>query len=166
MVDRFLSVVVALGLAVLVWLYARSRDQETLDNVPVPVEVSVASGQAERYDLEVNGPSHIPVSFRGPPSCIRQLRGMLQRGEVRVAAAIAVPDDRQNESRYKDTVRIDATDAHGPPGVTPMILEGRNRIPVTLYRLVERQLPVRLEPVPDERVSLVSLEPKRVHVRG
>ena len=36
MFDRLLSALVATGLALLVWLYARSRDQEILDNVPVP----------------------------------------------------------------------------------------------------------------------------------
>jgi hypothetical protein len=166
MFDRLLLLVVAVGLALLVWLYARSRDQETLDNVPVPVDVAVAPGQADRYDLEVNGPSHVPVSFRGPPSCIRALRRMLERGEVRVAATVVVPDERQNDSRFRDTVRVDAADVQGPPGATPMVQEGRNRIPVTLHRVVERRLPVRLDPAPDERVSQVTLEPARVRVRG
>jgi hypothetical protein len=166
MLDRLLSISVALGLALLVWLYARSRDQETLDNVPVPVDVGIAFGQADRYDLEVNGPSHVPVSFRGPPGCIRALRRMLERGEVRVAATVVVPEERQNDSRFRDTVRIDAADVQGPPGVTPMVVEGRNRIPVTLHRVVERRLAVRLDPAPDDRVSQVSIEPARVKVRG
>jgi hypothetical protein len=166
MTDRVLSAFVAFGLAVLVWLYARSRDRETLDNAPVPVEVAVAPGQADRYELEINGPSHVPVSFQGPPSCIRALRGVLQRGELRVTATVVVPEERQVDARYRDTVRIDATDVHAPPGVTAMVLEGRNRIPVTLYRLVERRLPVRLDPAPDERVGQVAMEPARVRVRG
>src|SRR6185437_5647302 len=52
MFDRMLSLVVALSLALLVWLYARSRDQEVLDNVPVPVQVTLAPDQAELYQLE------------------------------------------------------------------------------------------------------------------
>src|SRR5262249_23554831 len=107
-----------------------------------------------------------PVSFRGPPSCVRELRDTLQRGELRVAVTVVVPEDRLNESKYLDTVRIDAADVHPPPGVTPMVLEGRNRIPVTLHRLVERRLPVPLDPPPDERISQVPLEPARVRVRG
>jgi YbbR-like protein len=166
MIDRLLSTVVAIGLAVLVWLYARSRNQETLDNIPVPVDVTIAAGQADRYDLEVNGPSHVPVTFRGPPSCTRALRRMLERGEIRVAATVVVPEERQNDSHFRDTVRIDAADVQGPPGVTPTVLEGRNRIPVTLYRVVERRLPVRLDPPPDERVTQVTVEPARVRVRG
>jgi hypothetical protein len=165
-VDRSLSALVALGLAVLVWLYARSRDPEVVENVPIPVEISLAPGQVDRYDLEINGPPQVPVSFRGPPSCIRELRGMLQRGEMRVAATLVVPEDRQKESSYLDTVRIDAADVQGPPGVTPLVVEGRNRIPVTLRRLVERRLPVRLDPAPDERTSRVVVEPARVRVWG
>jgi hypothetical protein len=166
MADRFLSLVVALGLAILVWLYARSRDQEVLDNVPIPVEITLAQGQVDQYDLAINGPLQVPVSFRGPPSRLRELRNMLQSGGVRVAVTVAVPADRQNESRYVETMRIDAADVHAPAGVTPLVVEGRNHIPVTLHRIVERRLPVRLEPAPDERVSQVILEPARVRVRG
>jgi hypothetical protein len=166
MLDRLLSFLVALSLAILVWLYARSRDQEVLDNVPIPVQISLTPGQVDAFDLEVTGPTQVPISFRGPLSRIRELREMLQKGELRVEVAVVVPEDRLNESRYLDTVRVDAADIHAPPGVTPLVVEGRNRIPVTLYRLVDRQLPVRLDPAPDERVSQLVLEPATVLVRG
>jgi hypothetical protein len=166
MIDRLISAVVALTLGILVWLYARSRDQELLDNVPIPVEISLASGQVDQYLLDITGPSQVPVSFRGPPSRIRELRGLLQRGELTVTITVAVPEDRLNESRYSDTVRIDPADLHVPPGVAPTIVEVRNRIPVTLHRLVERRLPVRLDPAPPERVSRITLEPATVRVRG
>src|SRR5207248_2934033 len=52
MIDRLLSLFVAVSLALLVWLYARSRDQEVLDHVPIPVEVTLAPGQR-----------HLPVRF-------------------------------------------------------------------------------------------------------
>lgn len=166
MFDRLQSALVAVSLAVLVWLYARSRDQELLDNVPIPVDIELASGQVDHYDLEITGPCQVPVSFRGPPSRIRELRGLLQRGEVRVAATVVVPEDRQDESRYLDTVRVDAADVHVPPGIMPLVSEGRNRIPVALHRLVERRLPVRLDPAPADGVSQVTLEPDTVRVRG
>src|SRR5215471_948858 len=105
MADRLTSALIALSLSVLVWLYARNRDQEMLDNVPVPVQVILSPAQAEQYDLEVNGPSQVVASFAGPPSRIRELRGWLQRGELRVDLTLAVPEERQNESRYSDTVR-------------------------------------------------------------
>jgi hypothetical protein len=57
MLDRLLSALVALCLAFLVWLYARSRDQEILDNVPLPVSVTLAASQADEYSLEVTEPA-------------------------------------------------------------------------------------------------------------
>jgi hypothetical protein len=47
MIDRILSILVALSLALLIWLYARSRDQEILDNVTLPVQVSLAESEAD-----------------------------------------------------------------------------------------------------------------------
>jgi hypothetical protein len=166
MLDRLISLIVALSLACLVWLYVRSRDQETLDNVPVPVEISLTPGQAENYELEVTGPSQVTASFTGPPASIRDLRAIMQRGELHVDTIFAIPPERQEESRFLDTVRIDAADIHPPAGVTPMVVEGRNRIPITLRRLVERPIPVRFESVSEIRISSSLAKPPMVLVRG
>jgi len=168
MIDRFISLGVALSLALLVWLYARSRDQEVLDNVPIPVQISLPPGQAEHYYLELNGPSHVTMSFTGPPTRIRDLRGMLQRGELQVPITLTVPDEQSDEGhdRYLDIVHVDVADVHAPPGVTPVIVEGRNRIPVTLLRLVERRLPVRVDSALEERAGQIVAEPANVLVRG
>ncbi|HKI31728.1 MAG TPA: hypothetical protein VKA46_07660 [Gemmataceae bacterium] len=166
MLDRVYSVSVALGMASLVWLYARSREQEMLDNVPVPVQIALAPGEADHYSLEVAGPAQVPVSFAGPPSRLRELRGLLQRGELRVDVTLAVPEAHQNEPRYHDTVRIDAADIHPPSGVTPILVEGRNRVPVTLHRLVERRLPVRFDHAAEDQVGQAVVEPPTVLVRG
>lgn len=170
MIDRALSLLVAVSLALLVWLYARSRDQEILDNVPIPVHIALPPGHADQYSLEINGPSEVPVAFSGPPNRIRELRGMLQRGEISVHVTLTVPEEPPDEARYLDryldTVRIDVGDLHVPPGITPMVLDGRNRIPVTLYRLVERRLPVQCDPALREGNGRVTLEPATVLVRG
>jgi hypothetical protein len=166
MVDRLISLLVALCLAFLVWLYARSRDQENLDNVPIPVQVLLAPAQAEHYDLEVTGPAQIQASFTGPPSRIRELRQMLRGGELKVDVVFTVPADRQAEARYLDTVRVAATDVHAPAGVTVTVLEGRNRIPVTLHRLVERTLPVTADLGRQDFVRQATCDPPQVVVRG
>jgi hypothetical protein len=166
MMDRILSLLVALSLALLVWLYARSRDQETLDNVAVPVQVSVAPGQAEHYSLEVTGPTHVLVSFTGPPARIREVQGMLQHNELQVALTVSVPDEHLQEVRYSDTLLVESSDVLAPAGVAAAVVEGRNRIPVTLHRLVERRLPVRFDSVSDEPVGPVVIEPATVLVRG
>src|SRR5438132_4291827 len=166
MLDRLISALVALSLAFLVWLYVRSRDQETLDNVPVPVQIALTPGQNNNYELEVNGPSQVPVSFTGPLSRIRELRGLLQRGELHIDETLTIPEERLEESRFLDTVRVDAADVHAPAGVSVLVLEGRNRIPVTLRRMVERQLPVLFDHAFQERIGQVALEPATVAVRG
>src|SRR5262245_46857850 len=97
--DRINSAVVAAILGSLVWLYARSRDQESLDNMAIPVHIQVAPGQSEHYDLEVTGPSQVMVSFSGPPSRMRELRHQIQQGELVVRMPLTVPEDRQHESR-------------------------------------------------------------------
>src|SRR2546421_153848 len=127
MIDRMLSVVVSMSLALLIWLYARSRDQEILDNVPIPVQVSVAGGQADTYSLELTGASQVMVSFSGSPTRIRELRGLLQRNELHADFALTVPEERLHESSYADTILVEANDIHAPLGVTPILIEGRNR---------------------------------------
>lgn len=166
MIDRTLSLAVALSLALLVWLYARSRDQEVLDNVPVPVQVTLAAEQADNYSLELSGPTHVMVSFTGSPLRIRELQGMLQHNELPVALTFPVPAERLHEGRFTDSVLVESSDIHTPPGVTAMVIEGRNRIPVTLHRLVERRLPVRFDSVSEEPVGPVIIEPATVLVRG
>ncbi|MFN4258999.1 MAG: hypothetical protein ACK4RK_06850 [Gemmataceae bacterium] len=166
MLDRLVSALIAVCLGALVWLYARSRDQETLDNVPIPVRIQLDPSQLEQYDLEVTGPSQVLASFSGPPSRIRELRSWLQRGEMQVCVTLTVPPDRQQEVRYSDTVRVDASQLHPPPGVQAVVLEDRNRIPVTLRRLVERRLAVRLQYISEDRVGQLHIEPASVLARG
>ncbi len=166
MLDRSISFLVALSMAFLVWLYLRSRDQEMIDNVPVPVQIVLAPGQSEHFDLEITGPSQVPVSFSGPPSRIREVRNLLRTGDLWVEAVLTVPEDRLKEGRYTDTVRIEAGDIHPPPGVTALVVQGRNRIPVICHRLVERRLPVRFELVGEAPLAKVTLEPENVLVNG
>jgi hypothetical protein len=166
MLDRLISLLVAICMALLVWLYARSRDQEILDNVPIPVQVALVPSQADQYQFELAGPPQVLASFTGPPSRIRELRGILQRGELRIEMSLTVPDERQAESRYYETLRIEAADVHAPPGVTPIVLEGRNRIPVILHKLVERPVPVRVEPALTASGGAVEIDPPTVQVRG
>jgi hypothetical protein len=161
-----LDVLVALSLAFLVWLYARSRALEALDNIEIPVQISLAPGTADNYELEITGSGRVPVSFSGPPYRIRELRQQIQRGLEQVAVTLTVPEDKQKESTYRDTVRVEAAAVPVPPGVSAVVVEGRNLIPVTLHRLAERYLPVHLDYAGDARLSGVKVEPATVAVRG
>jgi hypothetical protein len=161
-----LEMLVALSLAFLVWLYTHTRSRETIDMVSIPVQITLAPGTAAHYDLEIHGPSRVTASFSGPPSRIQELRGLLQRGAVQAALSVAVPEERKKEPVYRHTLEVQATEIPVPPGVTVVITEGLHQISVTLYRLVERHLPVRLEYAGEPRLSQVKVEPGTVLVRG
>src|SRR5262249_9716500 len=104
--------------------------------------------------------------FTGPPSRIRELRRKLQRRLVQVAVALTVPEERQNDSSYRNSVRIEAANIPVPPGVMAIVAEEGNTIPYTVHRLPERLLPVRLDYAGEARLSQVKVEPATVMVRG
>jgi hypothetical protein len=106
------------------------------------------------------------VSFTGSPLRIRELQGMLQRNELQIPLTFTVPAAHLHEARYNDSLLVESSDVHTPPGVTAVMVEGRNRISLTLYRLIERRLPVRFDAVNDESAGAVVLEPATVLVRG
>jgi hypothetical protein len=166
MSDRVLTPIIALGLAFLVWMYTRSRDLDVLDNVQIPIELQVAPAQADLYELEVKGPPQAPISFRGLPSRLRELRALLQRGEVRLQRTIAIPEEHLADPRYVDVIRLDASTLHLPPGVRGVIPESQGRLHVTLRRLIDKRLPVRLDTTASDRVAEAIIEPKEVLVRG
>ena len=63
MIDRLLSALVAVSLACLVWLYLRSRDPVTLDNVPLPRAYLTLLPRQQTYELV-----DVPVQFLCPPN--------------------------------------------------------------------------------------------------
>ncbi len=161
-----LEMLVALSLAFLVWLYTYTRGQESIDMVSIPVQLTLAPGLADNYDLEILGANRIPVSFTGTPSRIRDLRGLLQHSAVQAAVTLTVPEERQKDATYRQTVEVEAAAIPVPPGVIATITEGRNQIPVLLHRLAERNLPVRLEYAGEPRIGQLKIEPATVLVRG
>lgn len=164
--QLLLEALVALSLAFLAWLYMRSREQSSLDEVEVPVQLTLPASLVGQFQLEVHGPSKVPMSFTGPPSLIRELRTVLQRGLLQVTTKITVPEEYQKEAVYRDVVHIEAPLIPVPRGILTVVHEGRNRIPFTVHRLVERQLPVRFDYAGETRISQLKLEPALVTVRG
>ena len=116
MLDRILTALMALSLAFLIWLYARSRDQEPLDNMPIPVQI--APGARSGLALQFGSCQSFTSAglLHGAAGRVRELRGMLQRGELRVNVKIAVPEERQNESCYSDTVHVEVAERPCPSG--------------------------------------------------
>jgi hypothetical protein len=166
MIDRVSSAVVAVFLALLIWVSTRSREQEVLDHVPVPVDISLSSSQSDQYNLEVVGQAQVLATFTGPPSRIRELRGLLQRDQLRVEQTFSVPADRFKENRFHETLIVETADIHTPPGITTALVTGRNQVRVILHRLGEKQLPVRFDHTSETQGSVVTIDPPSVLVRG
>src|SRR5262245_9931737 len=116
-----LEALIALSLAFLVWLYTRSRAPGTLDDVQIPVQLTMASGTAGNYELEIHGSSRVPVSFAGPSAHVRELRHQIQRGLAQVAVTVAVPEEAQKDCTYRDTVKVEAGAVPVPPGVQTVV---------------------------------------------
>lgn len=166
MIDRFLSLIVAVLLALLVWLYARSRDQEVLDHVPVPVEVTLASGHADQYSLDIVGTAQVLATFSGPPPRIRELRSLLQRDQLRVELSFSVPEERRKELKLYETLLVETANLHTPPGVTTTLVAGRNQVRIVLHKLGQRHLPVRFDSSLERDSGPFVVEPASVLVHG
>jgi hypothetical protein len=147
MFDRLLSLLVAVILSLLVWLYSRSREQEVLDSVALPVQVVLDAHQADHYQLELTGPTQVTASFTGPPHRIRELQGMLRRREVPVVLTVTASEERLRDGRYTDTVVVGPTNIQAPVGVTAHVPEGANRVSYTIHRREQEVLEGVLLPV-------------------
>ncbi|MCI0681120.1 MAG: hypothetical protein L0Y71_03365 [Gemmataceae bacterium] len=157
---------IALCLAFIVWLYLHSRARENIDQVQIPVQVQLAAGHRDQYALEIPGTPRVTASFFGSTSRIRELRRKLQRGQVKVTIDYAIADGRQQDASFSDVVRVEPGHVVVPPGVTAELVEATRAIPLTVHRLSERSLPVKLEYTGEARITQIKIEPASVLVRG
>jgi hypothetical protein len=116
--------------------------------------------------METQGPRQVTASFYGPASRIRELRRKLQRGQVKAVIPCSVPDESLKDSRFSEKILVEPAHIAVPPGVMTVLTEDGALLEVTFLRIVERQLPVRLEHTPEARVRPLQIEPALVTVRG
>ncbi len=161
-----LELVIALCLAFLVWLYTYSRTREVIDQAPLPVQVQLTPAQRENYSLEIQGTPKVDVSFSGPSSRLRELRRKLQRGQIQIPVVYTVPKEKFSEATYLANLRVTPDLIPVPPGVAVEWVDENAAIPITVNRISERPVPVKLETTSDMRVSQVKIEPTTVMVRG
>jgi hypothetical protein len=162
----FMEILVAVSLALLAWIYTRSREESSLDHIEVPVKLTLAPGIAGKYELQINGTSRIPMSFTGPPAHMRELRRQIQRGQLQVNLQVSVSEENISENTYHDVARVEPDCVPVPPGVITVLAEGHNGINYTLHKLAERHLPVQLDYSGELKISQIKLEPATVMVRG
>jgi hypothetical protein len=77
-----------------------------------------------------------------------------------------VPSEHQSDARFVDILRLDASEMQLPPGVHGVIPENHSRVHVTLRKVIEKRLTVRLNHTGDDRVEQVVVEPSTVIARG
>lgn len=167
MFDRVFTPVIALGLGFLVWLYIRSRD-EAVYEPEIPVIIQVAPSQQDFLHLDQPELPPVPIAFTGPPSRIREVRSLFREGALRIQHTLTVPDNRLQDqaARVEMTLTLDTSSLRLPPGVNAVIPTFKNRVSVVLKRIVEKQLPVRLNHTAGDRLQQPEIEPSHVLVRG
>ena len=166
-VDRFSSLSVAFALALMAWLYGSNRDQEIIDNVNIPVVVTLNSLQQDSFVLDVVSNMKVRVSFSGSPIKIRELRRALEHDEFISKIEYSVTEDRVSEQKFGDNVVISESDIPVPQGVRARLVDSKNKIPVTVYRMGEKLIPVRLESgMEGSALSQILIEPSSVLVKG
>lgn len=159
-----LELLVSACLACLVWLYTHNRTRTTIDQVPVPVQVQLAAHQRDLFILDMPESSSVLVSFAGTQARIREVRRKLQRGLLKANVTLTIPEAKKTEAMFTQTLQIDEDAVAAPAGVKVEIAQGS--IEVTVQRLSERTLPVKLECTGDAVVSQLKIEPASVLVRG
>jgi hypothetical protein len=168
MLDRLVTPIIAIGLSFLVWVYIRSRDQDVCER-DIPLTLQVSPSQAEHFALEHTEPKTVPIAFSGPPSRIREVQNLFRQGALQLRHVVSVPEDKFRDTREASVavnVRLDAESLPVPTGVHADIPELKKTFSVTLRRIVEVKLPVRLNSLGAARVASVTFEPSTVLVRG
>lgn len=172
--DRyFVTPVIALGLAFLIWVYLRSRDQE-VQVYSIPVEISIDGLQMDRYDFESRPDVKLRVKFYGLPKGLRAVKDMVDLDELvlRKVARVPVEVDQRSDNEYQDVLQLDASSLQAslPLGVHAEINPADGRVPVVLKRMVEKTLVLQpnLTPAGGQYMldGPVRLEPSSVKVRG
>jgi YbbR domain-containing protein len=159
-----LELLVSVCLACLVWLYLHNRARNSIDHVAVPVEVQLATHQRDHFVLEISESRTVLVSFTGPHSRIREIRRKLQRGMLKANLTLTVPEGKRTEAMFSEMLHVDEDAIAVPIGVNVEIAQ--ENIPITVHRLTDRTLPVKLECTGNARVSEIKIEPASVLVRG
>ncbi len=161
-----LELIVAGCLAFIVWMYMHSRANQTLEHTQIPVTVQLAPSQRDHFALELPNVPKVTLSFSGPSSRMRELKKKLYRGQIQAIVPYTVPEDKQKESTFGDIASIEGAKLSVPPGIMVEWHDTNLSVPVTVHRLVERMLPVKLDFTGDVRVSQIKIEPATVSVRG
>lgn len=172
MFDRyFITPIIALGLAFLVWVYLRSRDQE-VQSYPIPVEISLDAQQTDRYSFETKPQGQtVRVKFYGLPSRLREVKELVESRSLVFRHIVRVPVvvDQRQDNDYQEVLQLDSNALTLPLGVHADITPIDGRVPLKLRRMMERTLPVQANVITGSaqyEVDNIRIEPATVKVFG
>jgi hypothetical protein len=175
MFDRYVvTPIIALGLAFLIWVYLRSRDQVG-ETYSLPVVISIDPQQADRYVFETKPDGRkVRVRFYGLPARLRDVKTRADDGQLVLRKTVRVPTDvdQRQDSDYLETLQLDLDSLSGslPLGVHAEITPSEGRVPVTLIRITEKQLDLKHSvTITAARFELdgpISIQPPTVKVKG
>ena len=172
MFDRYIiTPIIALGLAFLVWVYLRSRDQE-VQSYPIPVEVLIDPQQTDRYSFDSKPENQtVRVKFFGLPSRLREVKDLVEGHNLIIRKVVRVPTevDLRQDNEYQDVIQFDTSTLSLPLGVHADINSVEGRLQVKLRRMMERTLELQQRVTTGTaqyEVDNIHLEPATVKVFG
>lgn len=172
MFDRyFITPIIALGLAFLVWVYMRSRDQE-VQTYPIPVEITLDVQQADRYSFDSKPENQtVRVKFYGLPSRLREVKDKVESKSLVIRHIVRVPAvvDQRQDNDYQEMIQFDSSELTLPLGVHADINPMEGRLLVKLRRMMERTLPIQQSVTTGSaqyEVDNIRVEPPTVKVFG
>lgn len=172
MFDRyFITPIIALGLAFLVWVYLRSRDQE-VQSYPIPIEVSLDPQQADRYSFDSKPENQtVRVKFYGLPSRLREVKEQVESKALVIRQMVRVPVvvDQRQDNEYQDTIQFDSSSLTLPLGVHADINPVEGRLQVKLRRMMEKTVQLQAMVTTGSaqyEVDNIRVEPATVKVYG
>lgn len=172
MFDRyFITPIIALGLAFLVWVYLRSRDQE-VQSYPIPIEISLDPQQQDRYSFDGKPENQtVRVKFYGLPSRLREVKDQVESRSIVLRHMVKVPQvvDQRQDNEYQEVIQFDGSSMTLPLGVHADINPVEGRMQIKLRRMMERTLELQQNVTtgsPQYLVDNIRLEPATIKVIG
>lgn len=172
MFDRyFITPIIALGLAFLVWVYLRSRDQE-VQSYPIPIEISLDPQQQDRYSFDGKPENQtVRVKFYGLPSRLREVKDQVESRSIVLRHMVKVPQvvDQRQDNEYQEVIQFDGSSMTLPLGVHADINPVEGRMQIKLRRMMERTLVLQQNVTtgsPQYLVDNIRLEPATIKVIG
>lgn len=153
----------ALSMAVVLWLYATGRHTGEL-STSVPLEVLSPTG----YTLLVQSATEVHVRLKGPKNSIDYVSELTRQGKI-VARCAPSTEDKKEKDIIEEAVLLDKKNLNLPPEIkVDSIIP--NKLRITLSRLEKKGLPVRLhkrgQPAPGYTLAEEFFYPFEVEVKG